>query len=335
MPTSRRLPRWLTGRVALAIGFVVVHLLLWWGSAVPIDNTSSSDTHVYLAWMQAWSRTGRLVGIDVPWVYPIGALPPMQLAYLSGPGSYLTAWVGMVTVLDALALVLLARRSRSSAWWWLGCMALLGPVGVAHVDGVALPFAVAGVLAIRRHPAIASALFTLAAGNDFIVRTRVDEQDIASVAVGQRAIVGGEDFGRATLGGHVMAISPIAQRSDDPSNTSRQVVTTIGLDKRLPFLRDGMSVDVDIVTHDERNVLTIPAEALRTDAQGTYVFVVRDGHAVRAAVKLGTQNDTQAVVKSGLHDGDTVVAEKTDIVPGARVRPAGDATSAPAGRASP
>ena len=180
------------------------------------------------------------------------------------------------------------------------------------------------------------ALFTLAAGNDFIVRTRVDEQDIASVAVGQRAITGGEDFGNATLGGHVVAIAPIAQRSDDPSNTSRQVVTTIALDKRLPFLRDGMSVDVDIITHDERNVLTVPAEAIRTDARGTYVFVVRDGRAVRTGVKLGTQNDTQAVVESGLRDGDTVVAEKSDsVVADSRVRPAGDATPAPPAHASP
>ena len=178
------------------------------------------------------------------------------------------------------------------------------------------------------------ALFTLAAGSDFIVRTRVDEQDIASVAVGQRAITGGEDFGNATLGGHVVAIAPIAQRSDDPSNTSRQVVTTIALDKRLPFLRDGMSVDVDIITHDERNVLTVPAEAIRTDARGTYVFVVRNGRAVRTGVKLGTQNDTQAVVKSGLRDGETVVAEKSEIVADARVRPAGDATPA-ATHASP
>jgi RND family efflux transporter MFP subunit len=179
------------------------------------------------------------------------------------------------------------------------------------------------------------ALFTLAAGDDYIVRTRVDEQDIAAVALGQRAITGGEDFGSATLGGRVVAISPIAQRSDDPSNTSRQVVTTIALDKRLPFLRDGMSVDVDIITHDERNVLTVPAEALRQDAHGSYVFVVRDGRAVRTAVKLGTQNDTEAVVKSGLHDGETVVADKSDIVAGAQVRPSVDASGAPAGHASP
>jgi len=167
------------------------------------------------------------------------------------------------------------------------------------------------------------ALFTLAGRADYIVRTRVDEQDIGAVRIGQRAIVGGEDFGRATLSGRVVAISPVAQRSDDPANTSRQVVTTIALDRRLPFLRDGMSVDVDIVTHAERRVLAIPAEAVRQDAHGSYVLVVRDGRAERAGVRLGTQGDTEVVVASGLHDGDTVVADKNPaVVADTRVKPA-------------
>lgn len=151
------------GRTGLGVAFVVVHVLLWWGNTVPINNTSSSDTHVYLAWVEAWRTTGRLVGVDLPWVYPIGALPPMLLAFVLGPALYLTAWVAMVAVLDAVAMVLLARRSMRAAWWWLACIALLGPAGLSHLDGVALPFAVVGVLAIRRHPAAASALFTLAA----------------------------------------------------------------------------------------------------------------------------------------------------------------------------
>jgi len=167
------------------------------------------------------------------------------------------------------------------------------------------------------------ALFTIAGDTEFIVRTRVDEQDIAAVRIGQRAIVGGEDFGNATLAGHVVAISPVAARADDPSNTSRQVVTTIALERTLPFLRDGMSVDVDIVTHEDQRVLTVPSEAVRQDSRGSFVLVIRNGRAERAAVKLGTQGDTRDIVTSGLQDGDTVVADKhAQVVPDARVKPA-------------
>jgi HlyD family secretion protein len=167
------------------------------------------------------------------------------------------------------------------------------------------------------------ALFSLAADDDFIVRTKVDEQDIAGVRVGQRAIVSGEDFAGATLPGHVVSISPIAQKSDDPSNTSRQVVTTIALDRKLPFLRDGMTVDVDIVTHDEKHVLAVSTDALHKDERGNYLFVARDGHAQRVDVGVGAQNDTQAVITSGLHPGDVVIADKDPaLAAGAAVKPA-------------
>ncbi|MDQ2908329.1 MAG: efflux RND transporter periplasmic adaptor subunit [Candidatus Eremiobacteraeota bacterium] len=154
------------------------------------------------------------------------------------------------------------------------------------------------------------ALFTMAADDRYIARTTVDEQDIAGVRVGQRAIVSGEDLGSATLGGRVVAISPVAQKSDDPSNTSRQVLTTIALDHSLPFLRDGMSVDVDIITHNQPHVLTVPTDAVRKDAHGSYVLAVVRGRVRRVALQLGTQNDTQVVVRSGLHAGETIVDDK-------------------------
>ena len=153
----------------------------------------------------------------------------------------------------------------------------------------------------------------------------VDEQDVAAIATGQRAIVSGEDFAGKELTGRVVAISPLAQKSDDPSNTSRQVLTTIELDRTLPFLRDGMTVDVDIVTHDEPHVLAVPIDAIRKDDKGkSYVFVVKNSRAVRSDVKLGAQNDTQAVVTSGIHPGDVVVADKN-----AAVLPNVNVTAAP------
>jgi multidrug efflux system membrane fusion protein len=164
-------------------------------------------------------------------------------------------------------------------------------------------------------------LFTMSDGNAFIVRTKVDEQDISAIRLGQRALVGGEDFAGKKLAGHVVAISPLAQKSDDPSNTSRQVLTTIALDQTVPYLRDGMTVDVDIVTHNEPHVLAVPIDAVRKDDKGNYVFVqTKDRKAKRVDVTLGVQNDTSAIVKKGLSDGDVVIADKSlAVVPDAAV----------------
>ena len=166
-------------------------------------------------------------------------------------------------------------------------------------------------------------LVTLSGASGFIVRTRVDEQDIANVRVGQTASVSGEDLGTTKLPGHVAAIGAVAQKSDDPSNTARQVITTVALDRTVPFLRDGMTVDVDIVTQDRQHVLAVTADAIRRDANNKpYVLAVTNGKTVKRAVTLGSTNESQAIVERGLKPGDVVIGERNvGIVEGIRVTP--------------
>ncbi|MBV8245053.1 MAG: efflux RND transporter periplasmic adaptor subunit [Candidatus Eremiobacteraeota bacterium] len=163
-------------------------------------------------------------------------------------------------------------------------------------------------------------IFTLAASDAFIVRAKVDEQDIESVAAGQRATITGEDFPGKTLFGRVAVISPVAQRSDDPSSTARQVLTTIRLDASPAFLRDGMSVDVDIHTAEISHAIVVPNDAIVTEGGLKYVWIVQNGVAHKQRVRIGQSNDVESVVRSGLSSGQTIVAEKpTDVSEGTRI----------------
>jgi RND family efflux transporter MFP subunit len=156
------------------------------------------------------------------------------------------------------------------------------------------------------------ALLTLAARRAFVVRTRIDEQDVINVRLGERVQITGEDFPGRVLSGHVSGISPIAQKNDESSPT-RTVATTVAVDAAPAFLRDGMSVDVNIFTTDLRDAIVVPNEAILRNANLTYVYVVRNGVAYRAPVRLGASSETQCVVLAGLKNGDTVVDEN---VPG-------------------
>jgi HlyD family secretion protein len=178
---------------------------------------------------------------------------------------------------------------------------------------------------------LGQAIVTLSGDAGFIVRTRVDEQDVASVRTGQPAVISGEDLGTTKLPGHVAAIGAVAQKSDDPSNTARQVITTVALDRTVPFLRDGMTVDVDIVTQDRPHVLAVTADAIRRDAAGKpYVLLVVNGRTVKRPVTLGSSNESQAVVASGLKPGDVVVGERNvGVVEGLRVTPTMQPSASP------
>lgn len=175
-------------------------------------------------------------------------------------------------------------------------------------------------------------LLTLAAGGGYIVKAQVDEQDIINVRAGQRVDVTGEDFPGRTLTGHVADIAPVAIKSTDPSSTARQVLTTIRLDESPSFLRDGMTVDVDILTSDVQNALSVPTAAIGKDSKRSYVFVVKNGKLAKTYVRTGPRNDTQTVVRSGLVRGQKVVAALTPLLHDGQsvtIAPAGKATSGP------
>jgi len=155
------------------------------------------------------------------------------------------------------------------------------------------------------------ALFTIAASGGYTVKAQVDEQDIINVHVGQRAVVSGEDFPGKHIAGRVADISPVATKSTDASSTARQVLTTISLDSSPSYLRDGMTVDVDIVTSDVKNALLIPSDAIVSENGKQYVYVVRKGIARKTLVRTGASGDTQTIVVSGIVAGDTIVAQKT------------------------
>jgi RND family efflux transporter MFP subunit len=156
---------------------------------------------------------------------------------------------------------------------------------------------------------IGQPLLTLAAQRGFVVRTKVDEQDIINVRLGERAQITGEDFPGRILSGRVVEISPVAQASGSTPSAGRSVATTIVIERPPAFLRDGMSADVTILTTDLSHAITVPNDAIVRDAGGAYVYVVRGGRARRQAVRIGDVNENSAVIESGLRPGDLIVAQ--------------------------
>ena len=73
-------------------------------------------------------------------------------------------------------------------------------------------------------------------------------------------------------------------------------------------LRPGMSARVFISTVEENATgITLPTEALIPSAQGYSVFAVKNGVARITHVTIGNRTETDALITSGLNDGDTVM----------------------------
>jgi HlyD family secretion protein len=67
---------------------------------------------------------------------------------------------------------------------------------------------------------------------------------------------------------------------------------------------------VEVVGGEAKGVVLVPVGAIHEAADGrTAVTVVQNGTQSERQVELGLQNESYAVVKSGLEAGETVVTE--------------------------
>ena len=155
--------------IALWAGFVLVHLVLGllglYAPGQPLGDVSS----VYKFWIVDYAFSGRgWVGIDTVWVYPILALVPMVAAAAFGPELYTSTWLTLVMAVDAIAFAVVVHLSRRHGapllgWWWVGFLALLGPVALGRIDAITVPIGMMGLLVLLARPALGTVLLTVAA----------------------------------------------------------------------------------------------------------------------------------------------------------------------------
>ena len=109
-------------------------------------------------------------------------------------------------------------------------------------------------------------------------------------------------------------------------NQVDQTTGTIKLKAMFPNAKlqlwPGAFVNVRLFLKVDRHVITIPTQAVQRGPLGAFVFVVDDkGAAARRVVTLGQQNETQAVVASGVQAGETVVTDGASrVTDGAKVK---------------
>lgn len=164
-------------------------------------------------------------------------------------------------------------------------------------------------------------LFTIAGAGPMVVKAQVDEQDVINVKIKQRALITGEDFPGRTLPGTVTNIAAVVVQVNQAGNSAKNVETTISLDRDFPFLRPGMSCDVDIITGAAKNALVVPLAAVVDDGPKHYLFVVKQKRASRVEIGRGLASDTDVVITRGLGAGDVVaITNVKDLKDGAAVK---------------
>jgi len=145
----------------------------------------------------------------------------------------------------------------------------------------------------------------------FAARLTVNEVDLPSVRVGQRADIAFDALPDLAVTGKVYEIA-------DEGTNEQGVVTFdvwLALDVADEALRSGMSTAASIVTDIGRDVVLVPNAAVKTDSAGTYYVQVLDEGAAEprnVTVEIGIANATQTVIVSGVDEGDAVVTQAVE-----------------------
>ncbi|WP_371592607.1 hypothetical protein [Corynebacterium striatum] len=82
----------------------------------------------------------------------------------------------------------------------------------------------------------------------------------------------------------------------------------VRVDGNREGLRLGSTAKVKVVTHEDKDALTVPLSAL-IDGDKAVLVVSDSGTIERRDVKLGTRTDFEAAVTSGLRRGDRVLTQ--------------------------
>ena len=135
----------------------------------------------------------------------------------------------------------------------------------------------------------------------------LDEIDVPQVEIGQKAVVTLSSLSEITLDG---SVSEISSTGKSQSGVVTYTVTVRVTPPDGVQLREGMSATADIVVEEANNVLVVPAQAVISSGELSYVEVLINGVIEQVQVSLGMSDGSYYEIKSGLAAGDQVVMQK-------------------------
>jgi len=159
-------------------------------------------------------------------------------------------------------------------------------------------------------------LFTLALTGGTEIHVPLDERNLPRLALQQSARVVADAYPARPFPARVTFIAP----SIDPQRGTVEV--RLEVEPVPDFLRQDMTVSVNIETGRREQALAVPNDAL-TSVQGDHaqVLLLRNGKVQRRRVTLGLRGLVMSEVLEGLSAGDRVLADATrSLSEGDRVR---------------
>ena len=157
------------------------------------------------------------------------------------------------------------------------------------------------------------------------LRLSVPEEQVGSLMLGQEFTFTVPAVEDGLFSARITRISPNAVQQLNGMNYQTVVEVVARIDDDFGVLRPGYSVQASLAAGEEETLSLLPYEAVLRDEDGSdYVYVVRDGAAVKRVVETGRQLSTAVEITEGLGRYEAVVWDAAALPGECAVRLAGE-----------
>ena len=144
----------------------------------------------------------------------------------------------------------------------------------------------------------------------------IDERNLGKIALGQPALASADAYPGKRFDASVAYINP----GIDITRASMEIKLNVMAPPA--YLRQDMTVSVDIEVARRNGVLAVPGRSVRDALSARpWAMVLRDGRARQQDLTLGLVGNSRTEIRAGLQVGDLVVPAGSPVAIGARVRP--------------
>ena len=159
------------------------------------------------------------------------------------------------------------------------------------------------------------------------MKMQIAEGDITKIKVGTpveysilseptkkfQTTVSSIDPGLTTLSDGSYGSSSSSKSSYSSSSSSSSAVYYYAqsiVDNKDRILRIGMTTQNELLIANVEDAIIVPSIGIKKDENGTFVYVLKDGKAVKTAVKTGIKDNLDTQIISGINDGDEIITSQ-------------------------
>ena len=150
--------------------------------------------------------------------------------------------------------------------------------------------------------------FTIAQMDNLIIEVGVSENVVTKIAVEDKVDVAITSLSEEPFKGTVTAISPAANEQ------TGSFTVKVKIENPNLYYKPGMIANVSFKVDGKKDAIVVPIDAVLSDGEKEYCYVVQDDKAVEVDIMTGIDNGMEIQVTSGLQVGDQLIVKGQNYV---------------------